>query len=311
MVEGIRPVKPECRSSPTGSTDPIATNMTNPIIAAAYHAAVAIFGWEAERRETGPCDGSGLPAHCCQNTGAFWTGGRRLSSTLGVADRELPIKIGKPYAYALTQMARLSKKILLRIVETALRDGGWGIARLSRPTEFPARYEITRGDIRHRIRVYIWNITHGGGKKRAPDEYRIQITSGVSEFLSEPQGKTLILGWSSASNAFAGWDLHYHSGPLGSSPSVQIKEQALQDAGARGFAVYRKDNGELAVEFQPEFIGTYVDQLEPLHAVGKLAKEAAILGRVATDPGAVDEAVITSGIAKPRRYAVITACRAL
>ena len=74
--------------------------------------------------------------------------------------------------------------------------------------------------------------------------------------------------------------------------------------------MYRKDNGELAVAFQPEFIGTYVDQLEPLHAVGKLAKEAAILEKVATDPGGVDEAVITSGIAKPRRYAVITARRA-
>src|SRR5271166_4575851 len=144
-------------------------------------------------------------------------------------------------------MARLSKKTLFRIVETALRDGGWDVARVSSARDFPARYEIARGETRHRVRVYIWNITHGGGKMRAADEYRIQITSGVTEFVSEPGGKTVILGWSTISNAFAGWDLRYHRGPLGSSPSFQIKETALRDAAARGFAAHRKDSGELAI----------------------------------------------------------------
>jgi putative restriction endonuclease len=208
-------------------------------------------------------------------------------------------------------MARLSKQRLFRVVEAAIRDSGWSLARLSNAGGFPSRYEVARGDARHRVRIYIWNVTHGGGKKRAADEYRIQITSGVTQFEPEPGGKTLILGWFATAEALAGWDFSYHTGPLGSSPSMQIKEHALLDAGARGFAVNRKDTGELAVAFQPEFIGTYIDQLEALHAVGKIIKEADVLERVALDPTSVGDTEINSVVAKPRRYAVMTTRRAL
>jgi putative restriction endonuclease len=74
---------------------------------------------------------------------------------------------------------------------------------------------------------------------------------------------------------------------IGSSPSLQIKLQALRDAGGRGFSIHRKETGELAVAFEPEFIGTYVDQLQSLHAVGKIAKEANVLERMAVDPASV------------------------
>lgn len=208
-------------------------------------------------------------------------------------------------------LAKLSKKKLFNVIETAIRDSGWRVARLSGANEFPARYVIGRDSARHRVRIYIWNITHGGGSKRAPDEYRIQITSGVTQFVPEADGKTLILGWSQETGSFAGWDLAHHSGPFGSSPSVQINRQALLDGAVRGFAVYRKETGELAVGFRPEFIATYIDQLGPLHATGKFAKEAALLDKVSADPAAVVDAEIDVTVATSRRYAVITTRRAL
>jgi putative restriction endonuclease len=207
-------------------------------------------------------------------------------------------------------VARLSKKRLFRIFEESVRDSGCGLARLSGAGEFPVRYEIAAGGARHRVKVYLWNITPGG-KSRPKDEYRIQITSGVSQFEPEAGGKTLILGWFAETEAFAGWDFGYHTGPLGSSPSVQIKEQALRDAGARGFAVNRKDSGELAISFQPEFLGTYIDQLNALHAVGKVLREANVLEQVAIDPAAIGDSEISAGVARPRRYAVLTTRRAL
>ena len=69
----------------------------------------------------------------------------------------------------------------------------------------------------------------------------------------------------------------------------KIKEQALRDAGVRGFAVNRKESGELAIAFQAEFIGTYIDQLDALDAVGKIPKEANVLEQVAIDPTAVGD----------------------
>lgn len=76
-------------------------------------------------------------------------------------------------------MARLSKPDLLRLVERAIQDSGWGFLKLGARDEHPARYHVY-GDLgSRRIRVYVWNVTHGGGAARSATEYRIQIT-GVS-----------------------------------------------------------------------------------------------------------------------------------
>jgi putative restriction endonuclease len=101
-------------------------------------------------------------------------------------------------------MALLSKDKLYQLVETSLRDNDWNVNRLSEEKERPARYHIFRADQSHTIKVYIWNLTHGG-KKRPKDEYRIQPT-GVTQFQPEAGGKTLILGWWIKSDVFAGFD---------------------------------------------------------------------------------------------------------
>jgi len=180
------------------------------------------------------------------------------------------------------------------------------------PGDHPARYCVYRDGDGLMVRVYIWNISHGGGAARAADEYRIQVT-GVPQNTFQPEigGKTLILGWWANDEIFAGFDYRRHDAHLGFSPSFQVGRAALQDAVTNRFAAYRKNTGELVITFQPDFIGTYAQNLEGLHDTGAAPAEVALLGRIATAPQGVAEAEITASVAQPRRYAVTEMRRAL
>jgi putative restriction endonuclease len=180
---------------------------------------------------------------------------------------------------------------------------------LSSKNRHPARYVVFRDEQRYRTKVYIWTVTHGG-KGRASGEYRIQPT-GIKRFEPEIGGKTLILGWWPDAEVFAGYDLRYHSGQLGSSPSIQIGEAALTRAASSGFSPSRKATGELAVAFQAEFLGTYIQHLEEIHDSGKAPKEVALLERLGGDPSTVTEREINRRVAKKRRFVFVEARRAL
>jgi putative restriction endonuclease len=145
---------------------------------------------------------------------------------------------------------------------------------------------IYRDNEAYSVLLYIWNITPGG-KNRPLDEYRVQVT-GVAGFEEHAEYKTLILGYWSDQDLFAGWDVKFHLGQLGASPSLQIREQYLTAAVERGFAVARKDQGELAVAFTPSFVMTYIRNLEGLHAAGAIAEDVDVLEHIAED-GAIDE----------------------
>ena len=208
-------------------------------------------------------------------------------------------------------MARLTKRQLFQVVETAVRDSGWNLLMLTARGEFPARYRVFRDASRHTVRVYIWNLTHGGGRMRPSHEYRIQVTSGVTRFEPEPHGETVILGWWDEIGVFAGFDYAHHTAPLGASPSIQIGEQALRQAEVNGFTPHNKGNGELAIAFRPDFIGTYIDQLKPLHGSGNVEAEVEVLSRLAEDPESINDAEIMATVAKQRRHAIRTTRRAL
>ena len=97
-------------------------------------------------------------------------------------------------------MAVLRKRDLFDIVERSVLDSGWKYFRLSAENDHPSRYQVYRDNESATARIYIWNLTHGGGAARAADEYRIQITGiasagGSQQFLPEPGGETVILGW--------------------------------------------------------------------------------------------------------------------
>ena len=206
-------------------------------------------------------------------------------------------------------MASVPKSQLFDQIEQAFRLGGWDVLFLSNNTKNPGRYVIFREGERYTLRVYIWTITHGG-KSRPLDEYRIQPTS-TNQFAPETGGKTLILGWWPQAEVFAGFDLRRHSGPLGSSPSFQIGEAALRHAAIFGFAPYRKQSGELAIAFQPEFLGTYVQFLRELHDSGKTPSEADVLAKIGANPNKVRDKEISIKVAKKRRFAISQTRRAL
>lgn len=213
-------------------------------------------------------------------------------------------------------MARLRKSALFEIVEDAIRESAWNFLHLSSATSNPARYQVYRDKTNHRVRVYIWNLTHGGGKKRPKDEYRIQITgipgpSGAEHFQPEINGKTLILGWWDDVRVFAGFDYTHHTKPLGKSPSMQIGEEALRSAYENGFSPYNRGNGELAIAFRPDFMGTYVDNLEAIHASGKSKREFELLDEIAKGPESVEDSEIEKKVPKGRQFAIVSTKRAL
>lgn len=161
-------------------------------------------------------------------------------------------------------MARLSKAKLLDLIGSAIEKEGWTVTPLSGPNDHPFRFEMAKRAVRHKVRAYIWNMSHGGGKKRPQNEYRIQITR-VPQFQSEPGGITLILGWSERFGVFSAFDIAHHAQPLGASPSIQIGGKALEQAGEEGLATQAKGNREVAVAVRPDHLTAYIVQRDEAH----------------------------------------------
>lgn len=198
---------------------------------------------------------------------------------------------------------RLTKPRLLEIIIQAIKDDGWNVLYLS--NDHPFRLKIFRDNESYQVRIYIWNLTHGGGAARPTDEYRIQIT-GLTEdrFLQLPGEKTIILGWWNEAEVFAGFDYSKHSGRLGASPSIQIREEALRRAHQNTFAPWRKDNEEIAIAFKPEFIVEYIKNLTSLHSFGESEEVLEVLEEVSETPEAVNNLEI-EGLNIERQTAII------
>lgn len=161
-------------------------------------------------------------------------------------------------------MARLAKARLIGLIRSAIEQDGWTMAQLSGPIEHPVRFEMTKGPVRHQVKAYIWNMTHGGGAKRPRDEYRIQITK-VRQFEPEPGGTTLIVGWSEDFGVFAAFDVTHHARPLGASPSIQIGGDGLKQARLNGIATQAKGNHEIAVAVRPDCLVPYILNRDKAH----------------------------------------------
>ena len=62
-------------------------------------------------------------------------------------------------------MAKLDKEELSQRVFQAIKDGGWNALSLSLIQEHPIRFQMYKGQERFVVRVYIWNLTHGGAQE--------------------------------------------------------------------------------------------------------------------------------------------------
>lgn len=170
---------------------------------------------------------------------------------------------------------------LLDNIVQAINESGWNVLYAGDTSQHPFLLKIYKDEESFLTRIYIWNLTHGGGAARPVDEYRIQIT-GVERFEQRAGEKTLILGWWEQVGVFAGFDFNKHNGRLGASPSIQIREENLRNALINGFSPCDRGNGEIAIAFRPDFFGDYVKNLESLHELGESAAEVAIAEQVAS-----------------------------
>jgi putative restriction endonuclease len=160
-------------------------------------------------------------------------------------------------------MPRLTKQELLNRILPAIRAAGWNVIFVTHL--HPYDLVIVKDEQTFPARLYIWNVTHGGGSVRAPTEFRIQVT-GVSLPLTAPHGfQTLLFGWYEDLGVIAAFDPERHRRPSAASPSIQISINTMQDASRCGLAVQERGNQEIALAFRPEMLITYIENQYALH----------------------------------------------
>lgn len=200
-------------------------------------------------------------------------------------------------------MPAVPKSVLFAKFEDGLRQGGWHWLALGSGSSLPRDYRVWRDDESLTLKVYLWTLTPGGAN-RPIDEWRIQPT-GISSFANTTGTLTVILGYEPNRDLFAGFDYQAHSGALGSSSSLQIKEKALDDAIGAGMGVHKKSSAELVFAVRPELIGLYIQQLTALHAATVNPNDLKLLEAMAVDPDAVTPADIDTAVTAPERRRVL------
>lgn len=175
--------------------------------------------------------------------------------------------------------ARHRKFDLLDNIVQAINESGFNVLYVDDINNHPFLLKVYNENESYLLRIYAWNLTHGGGSARPANEYRIQIT-GTTRFEKKEGEKTLILGWWGQVGIFAGFDFNYHNGRLGASPSIQIREENLRNALINGFSACDRGNGEIAIAFRPDFFGDYIRDLEELHKIGKNQTEVEVIEQI-------------------------------
>jgi putative restriction endonuclease len=160
----------------------------------------------------------------------------------------------------------LSRTNLNVHVLASLRDGGYIAIPLTAENANPLRVAVSRDQFEQPVilRIYAWNITHGGGSARAADEYRIQLTGEMPQLV---RGETtLVIGWSEQFEVFAGWDENIHAGRVSTSPSLQVRRETLEAAFDDGLHAALRNSGDVVVAFTSPLLATYCLFAEEIRA---------------------------------------------
>jgi putative restriction endonuclease len=159
------------------------------------------------------------------------------------------------------------KAQLIERVSDAIQSAGWRV--IFENDDHPARILAFNDGQKRPLLVYIWKITAGGpAGVRPAGEFRIQLTGVQPPFQRSTDFQTLLLGYYEVSDIFVGFDVSRRPQMWGSSPSVQVRLSAIEDAVSRGFGFYRRQtatNAELAIAFRPEAFMDYVARQADLH----------------------------------------------
>lgn len=165
-------------------------------------------------------------------------------------------------------MVRLSSAELTKILVATLEAEGFSVDVGSSLHARPVALWLDEQP----VRVFLWNIRHGG-KKRNPDEYRVQTTRPSRIRLHVAQHRTWLLGYHSELDAFSGWDPRFHPNP-GVSSSLQVQLSQLEEAALNGMSsrTRRVDKGtEVVVAFSPIAIRAYLEITSKLPRPGTTA----------------------------------------
>lgn len=165
-------------------------------------------------------------------------------------------------------MAAKSPSQIVNALNRAFQDSGGTPYFISdKVSGNPKRFKVLyHGEIVS-IWVYIWNLTHGGGSRLAT-EFRIQMT-GVSPPLAlNPKGLTVLLGYYSDGDIFAGFDLTKHKTFTPGSSSIQINISAINAALQDGLSFVQKENKETAIGIRSDQLITYCINATSLHENG-------------------------------------------
>jgi putative restriction endonuclease len=176
-------------------------------------------------------------------------------------------------------MPSLPPEVIASAVTEAFAEAGAAAALISDVRSHPRRFHVTSGQISFPLWAYIWTLTHGGGRARPKNEYRIQLTSVTSPLPMNPDGPTILIGYETNLNCFAGFDISKHLAFSKKSPSIQININLLRAAIRDGFAFGRKGNDEISIAFRPDHILSYAMNAEDLHQYGADATISDLLSR--------------------------------
>ena len=134
---------------------------------------------------------------------------------------------------------------------------------------------------------------------------------GSQRFLREGDERTAILGWSEEFGVFAAFDVERHAGPLGGSPSIQIRQRALEDAKINGLALHIRGAEEISFGVRPDYLAAYLANMAELHACASSDQAMKILSELFDNPRSVDDYEIVSEVPEPRQFAVFSARKAV
>ena len=179
-------------------------------------------------------------------------------------------------------MPAVLPRVLVRSIEEAFAESDSIAVLVSQVSGNPRRFIVRSARNHIEIWIYIWSLTHGGGAARPEDEYRIQLTGVSSPLQMNPSGgPTLLMGFESNTECFAGFDVEKHHTFSTNSPSIQIPLTTLHEALQNGLSFARKGNDEVAIGVRPDQFLTYVQNARILHKQGADANLSRMLSQAA------------------------------
>ena len=179
-------------------------------------------------------------------------------------------------------MPALTSNQRVQAILDALAESNASAVLLSTNRGNPFKFAVSFAQGSFVLWAYIWTLTHGGGRARPVNEYRIQITGIRSPLQLNPNGPTLLIGYEPNVGCFAGFDISKHHAFSTKSPSIQIPITVLNDALQYGYSFVTKGNNEIAIGIRSDQFLSYCLNTSILHSQGGDAITINLLQRAAS-----------------------------